>query len=45
MKEDATGRRYLSVKHFISAGVPSSILTLLVSVTLGYLAMSAAGLD
>ncbi|PKS12269.1 hypothetical protein jhhlp_001569 [Lomentospora prolificans] len=45
MKEDATGRRYLTVKHFISAGVPSSILTLAVTVTLGYLIMSAVGLD
>lgn len=45
MKEDPTGRRYLTVKHFISAGIPSSILTLAVSVTLGYLVMSAVGLD
>ncbi|KAI3317578.1 SPX-domain-containing protein [Xylariaceae sp. AK1471] len=28
MKEDATGQRYLSVKHFITRGIPSSILTL-----------------
>ncbi|KAI0545485.1 SPX-domain-containing protein [Xylaria curta] len=28
MKEDATGERYLSVKHFISRGIPSSILSL-----------------
>ncbi|KAH8125414.1 hypothetical protein LI328DRAFT_146646 [Trichoderma asperelloides] len=45
MKEDATGQRYLSVKHFISRGVPSSLLTLVVVVTLGYGIMEVAGLD
>ncbi|KAL7921571.1 hypothetical protein ACQKWADRAFT_321380 [Trichoderma austrokoningii] len=43
MKEDATGQRYLSVKHFISRGVPSSLLTLVVVVTLGYGIMEVAG--
>ncbi|KZL78304.1 SPX domain-containing protein, partial [Colletotrichum tofieldiae] len=45
MKEDPTGQRYLRVKHFISRGVPSSILTLIVVVTLGYGLMRVAGLD
>lgn len=45
MKEDAAGRRYLRVKHFISRGVPSSLITLLVVVTLGYGIMEIAGLD
>ncbi|PNH43924.1 hypothetical protein VD0004_g3664 [Verticillium dahliae] len=45
MKEDPTGQRYLQVKHFISRGVPSSILTLIVAVTLGYGLMRVAGLD
>ncbi|KAJ2964353.1 hypothetical protein NQ176_g10797 [Zarea fungicola] len=45
MKEDNTGQRYLQVKHFISRGVPSSILTLVVVVTLGYGIMQVAGLD
>ncbi|KAL7948203.1 hypothetical protein V8C42DRAFT_342262 [Trichoderma barbatum] len=45
MKEDATGQRYLSVKHFISRGVPSSLITLVVVVTLGYGIMEVAGLD
>ncbi|SPO05617.1 related to multidrug resistance protein [Cephalotrichum gorgonifer] len=45
MKEDAAGRRYLNVNHFISRGVPSSILTLIVSVTIGYVVMLVAGLD
>ena len=45
MKEDAVGQRYLHVKHFISRGVPSSLLTLLVVMTLGYGIMQVAGLD
>ncbi|KKA29554.1 hypothetical protein TD95_001662, partial [Thielaviopsis punctulata] len=45
MKEDPTGQRYLQVKHFISRGVPSSILTLLVVLTLGYGLMNVAALD
>ncbi|OTB04818.1 hypothetical protein M426DRAFT_148114 [Hypoxylon sp. CI-4A] len=44
MKEDATGQRYLNVKHFISRGVPSSLVTLVVVVTLGYGAMLIVGL-
>ncbi|KAM4066919.1 SPX domain-containing protein [Hirsutella rhossiliensis] len=35
MKEDAAGQRYLQVKHFISRGVPSSVMTLAVVMTLG----------
>lgn len=45
MKEDAAGRRYLMVKHFISRGVPSSIITLIVTITIGYGAMLIARLD
>ncbi|KAK3387251.1 SPX domain-containing protein [Podospora didyma] len=44
MKEDPTGQRYLQVKHFISRGVPSSILTLVVVVTVGYGAMWMTGM-
>ncbi|KAI1840140.1 hypothetical protein JX266_013659 [Neoarthrinium moseri] len=44
MKEDATGQRYLQVKHFITRGVPSSIITLAVVVTIGYGAMRIIGL-
>lgn len=36
MKEDALGHRYLNVKHFISRGIPSSLITLTVVITLGY---------
>ncbi|CAG1981321.1 unnamed protein product [Fusarium graminearum] len=45
MKEDPFGQRYLQVKHFISRGVPSSLITLIVVVTLGYGIMQVAGLD
>ncbi|CAM1509360.1 Fc.00g030990.m01.CDS01 [Cosmosporella sp. VM-42] len=45
MKEDPVGQRYLQVKHFISRGVPSSLMTLVVVVTLGYGIMQVAGLD
>ncbi|KAM0201696.1 hypothetical protein ACHAPI_001746 [Fusarium lateritium] len=45
MKEDPFGQRYLQVKHFISRGVPSSLITLVVVVTLGYGIMQLAGLD
>jgi phosphate transporter len=44
MKEDQAGQRYLQVKHFISRGVPSSLLTLLVVVTIGYGAMVVTGM-
>lgn len=45
MKEDPTGQRYLKVKHFISRGVPSSLVTLVVVITLGYGIMQVAGID
>ncbi|KAG6003829.1 hypothetical protein E4U43_000854 [Claviceps pusilla] len=45
MKEDATGQRYLRVRHFISRGIPSSILTLIVVITLGYGIMQTTGIN
>ena len=30
MEDSQTGQRYLQVKHFISRGIPASIITLLV---------------
>jgi phosphate transporter len=45
MKEDPAGQRYLKVQHFISRGVPSSILTMLVVITLGYGIMLVANID
>ncbi|KAK0705039.1 SPX domain-containing protein [Lasiosphaeris hirsuta] len=44
MKEDPTGQRYLQVKHFISRGVPSSLMTLVVVITVGYGAMRISGM-
>lgn len=44
MKEDPAGQRYLQVKHFISRGVPSSIMTLLVVITVGYGTMRLTGM-
>ena len=44
MKEDPAGQRYLQVKHFITRGVPSSIMTLLVVITVGYGAMRVTGM-
>ncbi|KAL7275052.1 low-affinity phosphate transporter [Rhizina undulata] len=36
MEDSQTGVRYLRVRHFISRGIPSSILTFLIVVTMGY---------
>ena len=44
MEDSHTGQRYLRVKHFISRGVPSSMLTLVVVVTLGYVSMRIVGM-
>jgi phosphate transporter len=43
MEDQQTGERYLSVKHFISRGVPSSVLAFGVVVTVGYGLMKVAG--
>jgi phosphate transporter len=44
MEDSQTGQRYLQVKHFISRGIPSSVITLLVVVTVGYGLMRVTGL-
>ncbi len=44
MKEDPTGQRYLNVRHFITRGIPSSLLTLVVVLTLGYGLMRVTGM-
>jgi phosphate transporter len=36
MEDSRTGQRYLQVKHFISRGVPASVMTLVVVITVGY---------
>lgn len=44
MEDSQTGRRYLRVKHFISRGIPSSIIVFFVVITLGYGLLRIAGL-
>ncbi|EEP81704.1 conserved hypothetical protein [Uncinocarpus reesii 1704] len=44
MEVPETGQRYLRVKHFISRGVPASLISFAVVVTLGYALMLVAGL-
>ncbi|KAF2433163.1 SPX domain-containing protein [Tothia fuscella] len=36
MEDSQTGQRYLQVKHFLTRGVPASILTFFVVITVGY---------
>lgn len=44
MEDSRTGQRYLKVKDFITRGVPASILTFGVVISLGYALMRTAGL-
>lgn len=44
MEDPQTGQRYLRVRHFISRGIPASIMTFVVVNTIGYGLMRAAGL-
>ncbi|KAL6705555.1 low-affinity phosphate transporter [Coniothyrium glycines] len=43
MEDQRTGQRYLEVKHFLTRGVPASIITFCVIVTVGYGLMLAVG--
>ena len=43
MEDSQTGQRYLRVQHFISRGIPSSIVTFGIVITVGYGLMSAVG--
>lgn len=44
MKEDdRTGQRYLRVRHFITRGVPASVFSYFILLTIGYFLMSVAG--
>ena len=36
MEDSQTGQRYLRVSHFISRGVPSSVIAFVVVISLGY---------
>jgi phosphate transporter len=44
MEDSQTGQRYLKVRHFLTRGIPSSIIAYVVIITLGYGLMHAAGL-
>lgn len=44
MEVPETGVRYLHVKHFLTRGIPASILTFAVVITVGYGLMIAVGL-
>ncbi|KAF7866909.1 hypothetical protein EAF04_005750 [Stromatinia cepivora] len=44
MEDSQTGLRYLRVKHFITRGVPASILTWLVVISVGYGLMRVVGM-
>jgi phosphate transporter len=44
MEVPETGVRYLQVKHFLTRGIPSSIIAFVVVITLGYGLMKIAGL-
>ena len=44
MEDSQTGQRYLQVKHFITRGVPASIITFIVVITIGYGLMLLANL-
>ncbi|KAF2090036.1 SPX-domain-containing protein [Saccharata proteae CBS 121410] len=43
MEDSQTGQRYLQVKHFITRGIPASLLTFLVVISVGYGLMLLAG--
>ncbi|KAF2205637.1 SPX-domain-containing protein [Delitschia confertaspora ATCC 74209] len=43
MEDSQTGQRYLQVKHFLTRGVPASILSFIVIITVGYGLMLAVG--
>lgn len=44
MEVPETGVRYLQVKHFLTRGIPSSIMAFCIIISLGYGLMLAAGL-
>ena len=44
MEDPRTGQRYLQVKHFLTRGVPATLISWVVIVTVGYGLMRAVGL-
>jgi phosphate transporter len=43
MADPRTGQRYLQVKHFLTRGIPASLITFVVIITVGYGLMRAVG--
>jgi phosphate transporter len=43
MEDPRTGQRYLQVKHFLTRGIPASLITFVVIITVGYGLMRAVG--
>lgn len=43
MEDQRTGQRYLDVKHFLTRGIPASLIAFVVVITVGYGLMRAAG--
>lgn len=44
MEIPGTGQRYLRVSHFLTRGIPGSLVSFVIVVTVGYVLMSIAGL-
>lgn len=44
MMEGETGHRYLRVQHFLTRGIPSSVIAFGVIISVGYGLLLAAGL-
>ncbi len=42
MEDGDTGKRYLRVSHFLTRGIPSSIITFVIIITVGYGLLLAA---
>lgn len=44
MEDSQTGQRYLRVGHFISRGIPASLIVFVVVITIGYGLLLVSGL-
>jgi phosphate transporter len=44
MEDSLTGQRYLEVKHFISRGIPASVISLVIVISVGYALMLLTGM-
>lgn len=44
LENPETGHRYLKAKHFITRGLPSSLISLVIILTVGYVLMKVVGM-